>query len=160
MNKPKEKKKNVLFLVSNIKVGGGAERVAAKVANAFSKKKSLNSQLLTFYDFYEKTYDYEGEYHTLGETPKKTFFGKVWKALTQRLWGVYRHCVNNNIDTLVAFLPEAGVYAILANFLPGNNARVVVSVRNNPRQRSRIYKMVYRYLYPFADVVVAVSKGV
>ncbi len=156
----KKEKNNILFLISNIKIGGGAERVATKVASAFSHDSDFKTQLLTFYDFYEKTYDCDAEYFSLEETPRKTVLGKIWKALTKRLWGVYKHCTQHDVDTVIAFLPEASVYAILASFLPGNNTKVIVSVRVNPLHKNKLYQAFYSYLYPFADRVVAVSRGV
>lgn len=156
----KKEGNNILFLISNIKIGGGAERVTTKIASAFSHDSDFRTQLLTFYDFYEKTYDCDAEYFSLKETPRKTVLGKAWKALTKRLWGVYKHCTQHDIDSVIAFLPEASVYAILASFLPGNTAKVIVSVRVNPLHKNKLYQAFYSYLYPFADKVVAVSRGV
>ncbi|MEX0924379.1 MAG: glycosyltransferase [Candidatus Paceibacterota bacterium] len=149
-----QQKPKILIVISNLEVGGGAQRVASTVGNELSDK-GFETHLLTFYE-YPQTYPYYGVYYSRHEKPKK--FSKPIKAV-MRVWDIAQYCKRHNIQTTVAFLEEASFYSILTKLF-FNRSRIIVSVRNNPHYRNTLYKVLMRLLYPFADRVISVTRGI
>lgn len=146
-----------LFIISNIAIGGGAERVASFLASRLGQY-GTETELLTFYAS-DDTYAYSGPITTLGEPMRRSIFGKLLRA-PGRVWRIHRHCKKQRITTAVAFLEEANFYLLLSRIFLRTPVRTVVSVRNNPRTKNAIYRWFMRRLYPRADRVVAVSHGI
>ncbi|MEX0930074.1 MAG: glycosyltransferase [Candidatus Paceibacterota bacterium] len=145
-----QQKPKILFVISNLEVGGGAQRVAATVGSELHTK-GYETHLLTFYE-YPRKYPYTGIYHTRNEKPKPWY--KKPFGVIARIWGIRRVCKENNIDVAVSFLPEASFYTLASKILFFNRVKMIVSVRNNPNNRNRLYRFLIRLLYPLADKVV------
>jgi len=149
-----QQKPRILIVISNLEVGGGAQRVASTIGNELTDR-GYETHLLTFYE-YPQTYPYRGIYHSRREKPKK--FSKPIKAV-MRVWDIARYCKRYDIQTTVAFLEEASFYSILTKLF-FNRSRIIVSVRNNPHHRNMLYRTLMRFLYPCADTVVSVTQGI
>lgn len=81
--------------------------------------------------------------------------------------GLIRYLRSERPDLVYSALEEAGILALLARRISGVAAKVIPSIRNTlsdeARQSSPKRKLLLRlarWLYPSADAVVAVSKGV
>ena len=79
-----------------------------------------------------------------------------------------RYLRNERPHAMLAVLNYANVVALWARHLSGVSVRLVVSERNtlshsaphSPRKRARLLPTLIRRFYPWADGIVAVSKGV
>lgn len=147
----------VLFAISNIAVGGGAEKVITTIANEFLER-GIDSCLLTFYTS-EVEHEYRGERISNNERTPSSFLKKLPRAW-QRVRLVARSCRERNINVVISFLEESNYYVLLAKMLFRLPVRVIVSVRNDPRAYPWLYRFLIRRLYPRAAHVVAVTKTV
>jgi|AntRauTorckE6833_2_1112554.scaffolds.fasta_scaffold10440_2 glycosyltransferase involved in cell wall biosynthesis len=150
-------KKNVLIVVPSLKRGGGAERVAAMVGSGL-KESGGDAHFLTFYDF-RPQYDFSGKYISLNEPLKSNLFVKVFNQF-KRAYKIRRYCRSNDINTVISFMEEANFATCLSRIFFNNQSNIICSVRNNTKKNSHLYKSLMGWLYPHADVVVAISRGV
>lgn len=155
----------VLVSVTTIAVGGGAEKVAAMVANGL-EKSSVATMLLTQYaDPNEHQVAVPRvnlsialkEYQQMPRWRRR--LTKLVRAAA-RTFGTARVCRENHITTVISFLEESNFYVIFAKLLFGLRLKVIVSVRMDPRRYGSFYKFLIRTLYRHADTVVAVTRGV
>lgn len=157
MNDSKTRSPRVLIAVTNIEIGGGAEKVATTVGNEFLKR-SIETTLLTFYTV-EREHTFNGKRLSMHEATPASVFGKLPRALA-RIWKVKKVCREENIDLVISFLEESNYYVLLSKLLLFNKTPMIVSVRNDLRNYNWLYKLLIRLLYPLAHKVVAVTKGV
>lgn len=151
-----DKQPKVLIVTGVLWIGGGAEKVAANLGN-YLTDQGYETHLLTFYEAPEK-YPYHGIYYTFNETPK-TKLQKVLRV-PLRIWKIARYAKAHDIDVAYAFLEEANFYTLLAKLLFIGRLPVIVSVRNNIRQRSWLFRKLSAWLYPHAKAVVSVTRVV
>lgn len=156
-NKTDTKHPNVLFAISNIAIGGGAEKVATTIANEFLAH-GIPTTLLTYYSA-KSEHVFNGEHISLREPERHSLIGKLFRA-PHRIWSIKKVCEERDIDVVVSFLEESNYYTLLSKLLLFNRVRMIVSVRNDPRFYPWLYRFLIRFLYPFAEKVVAVTKGV
>lgn len=152
-----QKTKNVLIVISNIAINGGAEKVATTVANEFSKR-NIPTTLLTFYTS-NNEHTFSCERISMHEPTPSSLLGKIPRAI-HRMKCVKKVCDEKKVDLVISFLEESNYYSLLSKVFFFNRTRMVVSVRNDPTQYNFIYKLLIRVLYPLAEKVVAVNKGV
>ncbi len=152
----KPKRKKILIVTGVLWIGGGAEKVAAALGNHLTEA-GYETHLLTFYEAAYK-YPYFGIYHSFNEAPKH----RLLKALNIpfRIYKIAKYAKRHKIDVAVTFLEEANFYTLIAKRLFLKQLPVIVSVRNNIRQRSWIFKKLSALLYPQAEKVVSVTKTV
>lgn len=156
MEKTAEDKTNILIVTGVLRIGGGAEKVAANLGN-YLTDQGYSTHLLTFYETDSK-YAYHGTYHSFNES-QSGWLLKPMKVFL-RLWRLYWYIKKHDIQTVYAFLPEANFYVIFVKTFLLRKLRVIVSVRNNPHQRNWLFKKLSRWLYPKADLVVSVTRAI
>ena len=150
-------KPKILIAISNIAIGGGAEKVAVELAKQL-QADNHEVVLLTFYsDNNEHTFT--GTRVSRQETTPASIWGKVPRAFL-RVRFIKRVCREHNVDSVISFLEESNYYCLLSKVLLRNRVPMVVSVRLDPRFYNRLYKFFIRHLYPYATKVVAVTKYV
>jgi len=149
--------KSVLIVVNSLGLGGGAERIASQVGTHLSRR----GHDVTFLERYEKEtrYDYEGDLVSLysksdRNSPKTKKLFRELKASKQ----IVEMCKKRGIDTVVSFSTPPNYLVILSKIVFGNPSKTIISVRNNPLNSS--YKSLKKFLYPKADKVVTLSRGV
>jgi len=147
----------VLFAISNIAIGGGAEKVATTIANEFLAR-GVATTLLTYYSA-DAEHVFNGEHISLKEPERHSLLGKLFRA-PHRLWSIKKVCSEKDVDIVLSFLEESNYYTLISKLLLFNRTRMIVSVRNDPRYYPWPYRMLICILYPFAEKVVAVTKGV
>lgn len=138
--------------------GGGAERSFLNLAKEFVKEDFDTDLVLA---------RVAGPY--LSEVPKKVRImdlksNKVLESLPK----LVMYLRNNKPNVLISSLSHANIIAILAAKLSFVDTKVIVKEANTPSQefknargfRAKIILFLMKLLYPHADVVVAVSKGV
>lgn len=153
----KEVKKNILIIVHHLQIGGGAEKIASQLGTSLH---SLNYDItfLTFYDFNPK-YEYKGKFICLNETLKQDPFSKAYKVIL-RARKISKICKEKKIDTVISFLHDSNFSSILSKMLFFNKSKIIVSERNNTLAQSFLFQKLVKWLYPKADLVVTLSKGV
>ncbi len=157
MNDNKSIHPKVLIAVTNIEIGGGAEKVATTVGNEFLKR-GIKTTLLTFYTT-TREHQFNGKRVSMHEATPASVFGKLPRALG-RIFAVKRVCNEEKIDLIISFLEESNYYVLLSKLLLFNKTPMIVSVRNDLQNYSWLYKLLIRLLYPLAHKIVAVTKGV
>lgn len=154
----------VLVAVTTIAVGGGAEKVAAMVANGLGNN-GMETMLLTQYgDPKEHQVVVPRvnlsmglrEYQSMPRWRRR--LTKIVRAAA-RMRGTAKTCREHRITTVISFLEESNFYVICAKFLFRLPLKVIVSVRMDPRRYGPFYKFLIRILYRHADAVVAVTRG-
>ena len=157
MNDSNHANKRVLIAVTNIEIGGGAEKVATTVGNEFLKR-GIKTTLLTFYTT-TREHTFNGKRISMHEATPASILGKLPRALG-RIWKVKQVCKEEKIDLMISFLEESNYYVLLSKLFLFNKTPMIVSVRNDLRNYNWLYKLLIRLLYPLAYKVVAVTKGV
>ncbi|MCH8877475.1 MAG: glycosyltransferase [Chloroflexi bacterium] len=139
-------------------IGGGAERIALNLAGGMSEHG---------YDVDLVLARAEGPY--LAEVPEsvRVIDLRASRTLTS-LPSLVRYLRRERPQAMLSVLGHANLIALWARRLAGVPTRVVVSVRNtlsrsaqrSPNLRKRLMLKLVRRYYPWADGIVAVSKGV
>jgi len=138
--------------------GGGAERVMVNLAHGFVERGLQVDLVLA---------KAEGPY--LSQVPQS-----VWavdlksKRVLYSLPSLVRYLRRERPKALLSAIDHANVVALWAKKLAGVPTRVVVSVRTTisiaakraKNMRGRMMPLFIRKFYPWADAIVAVSKGV
>ncbi|MCL1467422.1 glycosyltransferase [Argonema galeatum] len=149
------KNKRIAFFLPNL-YGGGAERVAINLLKGMAEKDVPLDLVLA---------DAEGPYLEL--VPKSVRMinlgaGRVLKAILP----LSRYLRENRPIALLSHMDHANVVALLARNLAGTKTRLVVVEHNTLSAaqskfiRGRFVKPFMQWLYPSADAIVGVSKGV
>lgn len=142
----------ILFLTSSME-GGGAERVAALLANGWASKG--NSVVLM------PTFSARGDcVYPLDRSVKLTFLSDICRANANRFERLIRlrtFIKSFHPDIIVSFLPHVNIAAILAT--AGLSIPVVACERTYPPalqpQIPLAYRALRRLTYPFASSLVA-----
>ena len=150
-------KPKILIAISNIAIGGGAEKVAVELA----KRLQAEGHELVLLTFYSDTTEhrYTGTRVSRHETTPASLWVKIPRALA-RIFFIKKMCRGHRVDVVISFLEESNYYCLLSKVLLGNRVPMIVSVRLDPRFYNRLYKFLIRNLYPRATKVVAVTKYV
>ncbi len=121
---------------------GGAERVVSVLSNEFIKQHEVEI-VLNKEGKIEYPLDSKVVLKYLDDTDKKSAFRRLSK-LNQII-------KKDNPDIILSFLPEPSFRVMLVNFL--RRKKVIISVRNDPNVEyaSKIYKILYKLLYPHAN---------
>jgi glycosyltransferase involved in cell wall biosynthesis len=145
--------KKILIIISSLKLGWWAEKVASILWTKL-KQKGYDVHFLTFYE-YDKLYPFEWKYTCLKESKSENKILKLFK----RAWKIAQYVKQNQIDVCIGFMEEANFPLILSWYF-WNKAKKIVSVRQDPVRAywNWLYSRLIKFLYPKASKVVAVSK--
>jgi len=137
-----------LYFLINSLWGGGAERVAVRLAERLKPEKIL---LLENSIKYKTDLKVEAiSSHTVKTTALiKTLFIPIYRNKLKQ--------VINESDTVISFMERANFVNILLN----RRHKKIISVRNsilNVRQKYHLYNFLMKKLYPKADTIITVSK--
>ncbi|MFM0208831.1 glycosyltransferase family 4 protein [Paraburkholderia sediminicola] len=149
----------IIFLVSSMG-SGGAERVAATLANAWTERgddvtliATFSSRGPCFYSLSDKV-----RFIHLADIVSRQGRGPLqYLARIKRLRSLIRH---SDADVVVSFLTNVNAMAIIASF--GLKVPVVVCEHNTPSAdgRSMLWKLVCRFLYPKASLLTVLTEGI
>jgi glycosyltransferase involved in cell wall biosynthesis len=150
-----QEKKRVAIIINTLRVGGGAERVAAYVADGL-KGQGHQVAFLLFDDSGSK-YVSDADVFLIGngQAPRSSL--QALAFMFKRAKAIAAFCKENGIDTCLGFMEEANFSAVISKLFFGNRAKVVCSLRNNPEKKKPVAKRLIRILYARADAVVANS---
>jgi glycosyltransferase involved in cell wall biosynthesis len=149
-------KKRVLIVISTLKLGGGAERVASTLGTELNKKHEIH--FLTFYKSKEE-YNFKGKYTCLNEKFSNSSIIKSIK-LFKRAKFIAEYCKKNKIDTTISFMEDSNFPNIMSKTMFKNKSKIIVSERVDPIQNNpKLFNYLIKVLYPKADLIVTVSNG-
>ncbi|AUL46070.1 O-antigen biosynthesis glycosyltransferase [Bordetella trematum] len=147
----------IVLAVSSMQAGG-AERVAATLANAWSARGDHVTLLPTFSGGGTCFYPLSDEVELLwlaDEVPARGLWGAF-----KRLLGLRRLIRERRPDVVVSFLTNVNVAAILAT--RGLGVPLIVCERTNPAvetNTSQVWRRLRRWLYPRAEIVTVQAEA-
>ncbi len=150
-------KKKILLVIPHLKMGGGAEKIAAELGTSLSNR-GHDVTFLTIYDE-RPMYDFEGKHICFNEKRGSSWPKKIFKALNipRKIANV---CKQENIDTVISFIKHTNISTINSKILFRNKAKIIVTIHNNPlKSRKKIISLM-RKMYPRADLVVVISSHI
>jgi len=149
--------KKILIIISSLKKGGGAEKVAYTLSRLFKSYLKLEPYFLTFYK-YNFQYKVNNNF-CLNEKLSSSLFIKLFK-LFFRAKKISEYSKNNNLKISVSFMEEANFPIILAKMLFNKNFKIIISIHQSPSVYGFFYNFLIKLLYPKADKIISVSKEI
>jgi len=150
-------KKKILIVVNSLKIGGGAQKQAVEIGSNLERKGHDVTFLIM--KNIEPTYDHQGKvisYDPLGE-----YRYTLPIRLLLRARKISKTCSKREIDTVISFMVNQNLSAILSKTFFGNKAKIIVSVRNNPvKNYTKNSQKFIKLLHPKADKVIAQTKKI
>ena len=156
-------KKEILFIIPQFNIGGGAERATSLIANKLSENYRIT--ILTFLN-YKNLYSHEGKHYSLKENVgffnKFLMFLKINQIL--RPMRIYKLINFISPDIIISFMDFANISTIIAKLLFRIKIPLIISVRSNPKKiykkKNRHMNILIRLLYRLNSVnkIVTVSK--
>lgn len=154
---PSMKTQRVCIYVPSLH-GGGAERMMVNLANDIASRGFAVDLVLA---------EAAGPY--LAEVaPRVVVVDLGARSVIRSLPGLARHLSSSRPDVLISALSHANVVAILARLWSRVPARLVISERSvvvapgmpASSEKDRVVRLLMKLLYPQADRIVAISRGV
>ncbi|MDD5644145.1 MAG: glycosyltransferase [bacterium] len=155
-------RKKIVFVIPNM-AGGGAERAVSNLLKYLDRGKGELYLVL-----YEKKvrYDIPADVRifSLNMSPSRNIFIKIYNYIL-RIFKISTIFRDIKPDTVISFLTDANVSVILAGFLAFSKSRLVISERNSISAvynagYQRIKKVLAKFLYKYADRIIAVSEDI
>lgn len=140
------RKKKILFIVSNLKVGGGAEKSVSLLAKGLSEQYDVS--ILTFYDFKEE-YPVTVKRHSFGYEYDSSSIGKFWRFFIVFPLLLRKFLLRNKFDLVVSNAEDANVVSLVCRkfFF---SFRLWTVIRNDIMDKGNAYYR-FRGLQKWAD---------
>lgn len=148
-----------LNIIIGTLTNGGAERAVSNISLNLERK--IKTKIILYGEESKVTYPYSGEIIYLDRDSHSSLLKKI-KSLINRVQKVRHQKKSDHTATTLSFL----IYPNLLNLLSHGKGKKIISVRNHMSTnfrtgfKSKIWKRIIKYLYPKADLVVAVSKEI
>lgn len=147
-------KKNILMLIASLG-GGGAERVACKLASALCKRNKVS---LMYFNKKEKTFEVSKEVSLVDSSQIKARdrddrllrYVEAVRFIKNRVRLITSYKKSNDIDVTVSLLNGPNFY----NALSGGKGKKILSERNDPSRKGKRYRKRARFAYKRADHIV------
>lgn len=170
-------KKNILIFINTLKLGGGAQSVASRLAKEcislgykvkyliFFPLKPLIKVESPIYNLNEK----HGGWNNYEENKIKLLIRRFKRSIEliiifPRITRDF--CKKNKINLIISFMEDANLVSILSRIIFKNSSKLIVSSRSNPKFSYQgffdnlIYtKILIKKLFKYSDFVVIPSKG-
>ncbi|MFX1363463.1 MAG: glycosyltransferase [Promethearchaeota archaeon] len=133
-------KKKILIVIPSLEIGGGAERVAASLTKKLAKKYTVF--IITFYNF-QKTYPYEGFYHSLNLKLK------TWRRIFLPI-NIFKVIQPISPDLIISFLAHTNILIILIKILFRMKIPLIICNHTNLKMA---YKDRKKYINFFVKIL-------
>lgn len=156
MSNGKDIKKKILMFIPSMG-SGGAERVIATLANELTiRDYKITILTLTssesFYPLKTKV-NIESAGYTINRK------NKLIKNIDMLYYGLKslvffrRYILKNQPDIILSFLTHTNIISLIHHIF-NNRIPLIISERADPKERSLMIRIITKYLYQFADVLV------
>lgn len=138
---------------------GGAERVVSNIA--INLESNIKKTILLYGEDSKTTYPYDGELIYLDRSKSNNEYDKI-RELISRINAIKKVKKQDKDTTTISFLE----YPNLINSLTTKHGKSIISVRNHMSTKhksglkARFWNATIKYLYPKADLTVAVSEEI
>ena len=157
-------KKKILFIIDDMRIGGGAQRAVSLISKIISDKYEIS--ILTFLNFKDH-YSFIGAYYSLKENMgflNKLLSSAKINALT-RFFKIYKIVMKISPDIIISIRDFPNVITILTKIIFNIKIPLLISVRNNPNMAYKKYGLLYfltnlLYKTNFVDKIITVSKEI
>ncbi len=139
----------IAFVIANLN-GGGSERAVSNLSLAMEKEG--HSVSIIVLDADNIVYPFGGEIIDLNIPHSSSLVGQIINIF-KRKFALKSLFNTHQFDGIFTFMESAGFPSAMAS------KDVVVSVHENPDKMSKVYKLLYPYLYPKTKKVIACSKA-
>ncbi len=150
--------KKVLFIISQLKTGGGAERVTSELSINLTKK--YENSVVTFLD-YKNIYPINGKYYSFRENLKTSSrYAKFFKinAIIPRIVKIYKIVRSVSPDIVISFLDYTNIFTIITKFLFRIRTPLIICVHTNPKLMFKRNFLVLKLLIKLLYSLKAVNK--
>ena len=151
--------KKIILLVSAMG-SGGAERVAAILANAWTNRGDQVTLMPTFSGRGECFYEISQKVRLIYLADLVSSRVRTWANQIDRLRALRRFIATERPDIIVSFLPIVNVATIIASV--GLRIPVIVCEHNDlfVEPRSPLLRLACKFTYPLADTLTVLTEGV
>jgi glycosyltransferase involved in cell wall biosynthesis len=145
--------KKIAIVISELVKGGGAEKVAADLADAFSKF-GYDVSVITFFGLKagEVRHEVEARFISLPIPERAGGFFVQLALLLRRAWLFHKLFKQEQFDHIFSFLEASNMPCVLVS------RKSVLSIHLDPGVMTRNEWIAFRWLYPRAKGVIAVSR--
>ena len=149
------RKKKILFIVSNLKIGGGAENYVSLLSKGVSSFYDV--EILTYYKFKEE-YSINCKRFNFNYKYSNNFLVKVFRLLVVFPFLTHRFLKKKKYDYIVSNAEDANVVTLLNKILyrSNKNSKYCAIIHNN--LDLGVYKHT-QFLHKKADVLFTVSNS-
>lgn len=156
------KNKKILFVLPNMG-GGGAERVIARLANAWAQNLCEVSIITlvnkpSFYKLDERVHFVRGNILIDRSNKWKTYWSKLI-GFPSSLRFVYRTISKKHFDMVISFIPETDILVYICKLL-GLRFHHISSERGDPFRKSLLRRWLLGFIYKRTSLFVCQSKKV
>lgn len=150
-------KKKIGLLTSSL-IGGGAERVVAKLSLLLSTDYDVS---IILYDTKHIEYKYYGEIINMTIPPYNGGIVSKLVLLVKRMYKLKRIKKRNKFNLVISFLDTPNIINVLSKTKP---CKTILSVRNYPIIKKnqtltiKLTNIVMKYMYRRADKIITVSR--
>lgn len=139
--------KKILFVVSQLKVGGAAKMIKYVANLCVSHFGDVS--LLTYYDDYTPD-DVDGAINRINLNVKATGVIPIWRI--RAYYRLRKIIKNGKYDIICSFLPDISTMSLLAAI--GTHSIVVSAERGDPYQFSKFWKILMGWTYKHSDYCI------
>ena len=131
---------NIMMLITGM-TSGGAERVMATLCNELSKRHKINLVILK---------SNKSDYALSGNISISS--GEIAnQSLIRSVFFTKRKIEEIKPDIVLSFMTKSNIVALLANLLTLKKTKIIIAERANPYYAKKIFKIIRKILYPYAD---------
>jgi GalNAc-alpha-(1->4)-GalNAc-alpha-(1->3)-diNAcBac-PP-undecaprenol alpha-1,4-N-acetyl-D-galactosaminyltransferase len=151
--------KKIILLVSSM-ASGGAERVAATLANAWTVRGDQVTLMPTFSGRGDCFYELSPKVSLTYLADLVSSRGRTWANQIDRLRALRRFIATEQPDVVISFLSIVNVAAVIASI--GLDVPVIICEHNDPfaEPRSRLLRLACKFTYPLADTLTVLTDRV
>lgn len=155
-NTAKEMKK-ILFIVSSLKIGGGAEKSVALLAKGLIDQ-GLDIEILTFYKFKDE-YDLDSRIkrHSFNQPYQNNIMLKASNLLVRFPLRLKSFLEKDKYDVVISNAEDANLVSLLTKKYLNSKMNLWVVVRNNILSQQNTYKRQVT-LHKHADKIIVLTK--
>jgi len=154
-------KSKILFVIPNLKLGGGGERVTSLWAKGLSKRYDVH--ILTFED-YKNKYDFKGNYISLKEN--SNFFKKILRINSLiRPIKLFKYIKQISPNLIISVMDYSNLILIITKILFWINIPLLISIHCNPKfqykeKRYMLFLIKLLYRLKVVNKIITLSNGI